>query len=89
MNEISVQITYFHKKNSWLNITNLKLKMPPYISHGKFHTMRKTLDFYEKFCRSNFIKQIPSLLRQNTMKAKEVVKEVIHHESGNLETDQS
>ena len=77
MNEISVHITYFHKKNSWLNIKNLRLKVPPYINHGKFQTMRRTLDLYESFCRKNLIDNIPNLWRAKTLKVKEEVKGMV------------
>lgn len=83
MNEISVQITYFRKKGSWSNITNLKLKLPPYISHGKFITMRQALGIYESHCKSNFIQSIPNLLRQKTLKAKEKVKDVVENRENN------
>jgi len=63
MNEVSVTITYFHRKSHLLNISNFKLKMPPFISHGTFASFKKTLEGYEGHCKRNFIAQIPSLIK--------------------------
>jgi len=61
INEIKVQISYFHAHHHLLNIRDFKLKMPPYISHGTFATFRKALESYETHSKRNFISQIPEL----------------------------
>jgi hypothetical protein len=43
MNEIIVSITYFHKKNSFFNSKDLKIKITPFIRHGKFVNFQEAL----------------------------------------------
>lgn len=71
MNEIVVSITYFHSKNSFFNTKNLKIKINPFIRHGKFVAFKKIFEKYENHCKKNFISQIPSLLKQRFLKTKE------------------
>jgi hypothetical protein len=63
-NEIVVSITYFHNKNSFFNTKDLKIKLTPFIRHGKFINFKKLFEKYEQHCKHNFIKQIPSLIKQ-------------------------
>ncbi len=63
MNEIMVSITYFHKKNSFFNSKDLKIKLTPFIRHQKFNTYKRLFEKYENHCKKNFIKQIPSLIK--------------------------
>jgi len=44
MNEVTIQITYHHKVNNPLNITDFTLKLPPLIIHDTFVPFRKTLE---------------------------------------------
>ena len=55
MNEIVVSITYFHSKNSFFNTKNLKIKINPFIRHGKFVAFKKIFEKYENHCKKNFI----------------------------------
>ena len=79
MNEISVTITYFHDKNSFLNSKELRVKLKPFISHYKFLPFKKMFDNYEHHCKKVFISQIPNILKQKFLKAKEKVDEVTTH----------
>jgi hypothetical protein len=56
INEVVVSITYFHKKNSFFNSKDLKLKLIPFIRHGKFVNFKRLLEKYESHCKNNFIK---------------------------------
>ena len=87
INEIKVEIIYFHKKDHLMNIKSkpIKLKMPPYISHGTFSTFRVALDIYEKHCRRNFINQIPNFLFRTAAKSGEKVKEYKNSDDLNQE----
>ena len=38
INEIEVQVSYIHAKNSRLNVHNMFLQLNPFIIHGKFQT---------------------------------------------------
>jgi len=69
-----MQISYFHTKNHLLNIKEFQLKMPPYISHGKFATYRNALELYESHAKRNFISQIPNLLIRKAASMKEIVR---------------
>lgn len=73
MNEVSMNITYYHKNNHLLNIKEFKLKLPPHISHGTFMTYKDNLILYEKHCKRNFISQIPSLLKKKVLGFKSAV----------------
>jgi len=73
MNEVSVNITYYHKKSHLLNIKEFKLKLPPLISHGTFLTYRETLLSYEKHCKRNFISQIPDIFKKKFLGFKSAV----------------
>ena len=75
INEIQVQISYFHAPHHILNIRDFKLKMPAYISHGSFTTFRKALEAYEHHSKRNFISQIPNLLMRKALQVKEKVKD--------------
>ena len=89
MNEVAVNITYYHKKNHLLNIKEFKLKLPPLISHGTFMTYRETLISYEKHCKRNFISQIPSLLKKKVLGFKSAVGSVgAAVRSGDKQSDQ-
>ncbi|CDW78547.1 UNKNOWN [Stylonychia lemnae] len=74
MNEINVSITYFQNKNSFFNTKNLKIKMAPFIRHGKFVTFKKIFEKYERHCKQNFISQIPNLIKQRFLQTKENLK---------------
>ena len=76
MNEISMTITYYHEKNSFLNSKDLKVKLAPFISHNKFLPLKKMFDQYESHCKKNFVSKIPNLLKQKFLKAKQKVDEV-------------
>lgn len=65
----------------------IKLKMPPYISHGTFSTFRIALDIYERHCRRNFINQIPNFLFRTAAKSGEKVKE--YKNSDDLDQEQN
>ena len=87
MNEIMVSITYFHKKNSFFNSKDLKVKLTPFIRHGKFINFKRLFEKYENHCKKNFIKQIPSLLKQKFLQTRENFKGVSglkagHHGGG-------
>lgn len=56
MNEVMVSITYFHKKNSFFNTKDLKIKLTPFIRHGKFVNFKRLYEKYEHHCKKNFIK---------------------------------
>ena len=71
MNEIIVSITYFHKKNSFFNSKDLKIKITPFIRHGKFVNFKRLFEKYEHHCKHNFIKQIPSLIKQKFLQTRE------------------
>ena len=51
MNEIGVSITYFHKKNSFFNTKDLKIKLAPFIRHGKFVSFKRIFEKYEHHCK--------------------------------------
>jgi hypothetical protein len=76
INELTMQISYFHAQSSLFNIKDLRLRMPPYISHGTFTTIRKALESYEHHCKRNFIQQIPNLLFRQAASMKERVKDI-------------
>lgn len=76
MNEISMTITYYHEKNSFLNSKDLRVKLAPFISHYKFLPFKKMFDNYEGHCKKAFISQIPNILKQKFLKAKQKVDEV-------------
>ena len=76
MNEISMTITYFHEKNSFLNSKELKIKLAPFINHYNFLPFKKMFDNYEKHCKKMFISQIPNILKQKFLQAKQKVDEV-------------
>ena len=76
MNEISMTITYFHENNSFLNSKELKIKLKPFISHYKFLPLKKMFDNYESHCKKVFVSQIPNILKQKFLKAKQKVDEV-------------
>lgn len=76
MNEVMVSITYFHKKNSFFNSKDLKIKLTPFIRHGKFVNFKRLFDKYEGHCKKNFIKQIPSLIKQKFLQTRENFKGV-------------
>jgi len=69
-------ITYFHEKNSFLNSKELRVKLAPFISHYKFLPFKKMFDNYEGYCKKAFISQIPNILKQKFLKAKQKVDEV-------------
>ena len=79
MNEIQMTITYFHDKNSFLNSKELKVKLTPFISHYKFLPFKKMFDNYEGHCKKVFISQIPNILKQKFLKAKQKVDEVTNN----------
>jgi hypothetical protein len=74
MNEVIVSITYFHKKNSFFNSKDLKIKISPFIRHGKFVNFKRLFEKYEHHCKHNFIKQIPSLIKQKFLRTRETLK---------------
>lgn len=74
MNEIGVSITYHHNKNSFFNSKDLKIKIDPFIRHGKFVTFKRIFEKYEHHCKKNFISQIPSLLKQRFLQTRENLK---------------
>lgn len=76
MNEVMVSITYFHQKNSFFNSKDLKIKLTPFIRHGKFINFKRLFEKYENHCKKNFIKQIPSLLKQKFLQTRENFKGV-------------
>jgi hypothetical protein len=76
MNEIQMNITYFHEKNSFLNSKDLWIKLAPFISHYKFLPHKKMYDNYQGHCKKVFISQIPNILKQKFLKAKQKVDEV-------------
>jgi hypothetical protein len=76
MNEISMTITYYHEKNSFLNSKDLRVKLAPFISHYKFLPFKRMFDNYEGHCKKVFISQIPNILKQKFLKAKQKVDEV-------------
>jgi len=54
INELSMEISYC--KEGTISIKDLRLRMPPYISHGTFQTFRKALEAYEHHSKKHFIK---------------------------------
>ena len=74
MNEIMVSITYFHEKNSFFNSKDLKIKLTPFIKHQKFNTFKRLFEKYENQCKKNFIRQIPSLIKQKLLQSREILK---------------
>ena len=83
MNEIQMKIDYFHDKNSFLNSKDLRIKLTPFISHYKFLPGKKMFDIYEGHCKRVFISQIPNILKQKFLKAKQKVDEVTNFDVTN------
>ena len=84
MNEIIVSITYFHKKNSFFNSKDLKIKITPFIRHGKFVNFERLFEKYEHHCNNNFIKQIPSLLKQKLLRTRQTFKGGVKQAAGTV-----
>jgi len=84
MNEIIVSITYFHKKNSFFNSKDLKIKISPFIRHGKFVNFKRLFEKYEHHCKNNFIKQIPSLIKQKFLQTRETLKGGVKQAAGQV-----
>ncbi len=84
MNEIIVSITYFHKKNSFFNSKDLKIKISPFIRHGKFVTFKRLFEKYEHHCKNMFIKQIPSLIKQKFLQTRETLKGGVKQAAGQV-----
>ena len=76
MNEIIMNITYFHEERSLLNSKDLTIKLAPYISHYKFVPFKRMFDNYESHCKKVFVSQIPNILKQKFLQAKQRVDEV-------------
>lgn len=76
MNEISMNITYFHEERSLLNSKDLTIKLAPYISHYKFLPFKRMFDNYESHCKKVFVSQIPNIIKQKFLQAKQRVDEV-------------
>ena len=76
MNEIGVSITYYHNKNSFFNSKDLKIKIIPFIRHGKFVTFKRIFEKYGHHCKKHFISQIPSLIKQKFLQTRENFKGV-------------
>lgn len=55
MNEIIMNITYFHEERSLLNSKDLTIKLAPYISHYKFVPFKRMFDNYESHCKKVFV----------------------------------
>ncbi|CAI2377773.1 unnamed protein product [Moneuplotes crassus] len=68
INEICVVLTYKHSESSWLNTKNLRITIKPFIKNAKFMTFARMLAKYEKFCKKNLIKQLPSIIKQKILK---------------------
>jgi len=73
MNEIEVWLTYFHSKSSFINTKELKLKVTPFIRHGKFATPKKIFDKYKSHCKKALVGQIPSILKQKFLMTKQKI----------------
>ena len=43
INEIRVNLTYIHSKSSRLNVSNMDVRLAPFIKHGKFQTLQQVL----------------------------------------------
>jgi hypothetical protein len=84
MNEIIVSITYFHKKNSFFISKDLKIKITPFIRHGKFVNFERLFEKYEHHCNNNFIKQIPSLLKQKLLRTRQTFKGGVKQAAGTV-----
>ena len=84
MNDIIVSITYFHKKNSFFNSKDLKIKITPFIRHGKFVNFKRLFEKYEHHCKNNFIKQILSLLKQKFLRTSETFKGRVKQAAGTV-----
>ena len=80
INEIQVQISYYHAPTHIANIKNFQLKMPAFISHGTFTTFRKALESYERHSKRNFISQIPNLIGRKFLQMREKVKDNMKEE---------
>ena len=76
MNEINMNITYFHEKSSWLNSKDLNIKLSPFIAHYNFMPNRDMFVKYEKHCKSSFINQIPNILTQKFLKISSKVDDI-------------
>ena len=76
MNEISMSITYFHEERSLLNSKDLTIKLAPFISHYKFLPFKRMFDNYESHCKKMFVSQIPNIIIQRFLQAKQKVDEV-------------
>ena len=82
MNEINMNITYFHEKSSFLNSKDLQIKLSPFISHYQFMPFQAMFVNYEKHCRKSFINQIPNILTQRFLKVQSKVDELQKVEFG-------
>jgi hypothetical protein len=51
MNDFNVSMTYYHNKSSFLNTKDLKLRIAPFIRHGKFVTFKRIFDKYRNHCK--------------------------------------
>ncbi len=76
LNEIAVSITYHHNKSSFLNTKDLKVRLAPFIRHGKFVSFRKIFEKTEGHMKKQFVAQIPSLIKQKFLKTKQKIEEL-------------
>jgi hypothetical protein len=53
--------------------------MPAFICHGYFQPFKKQLELYEKHVKYHFIKQIPNLIKQKALTARQNVATVIEN----------